>query len=142
MKTTFIGSPYQVQAALGCLVLGFTTLAGAVIPSTSRLAPDVTITLSVPIDLQEQPSKERQSIPNTPESDADEPKSKPREVTIEAAEPESEAKWEHKEVAWLGVSTEEASDALASQVGLRPGEGLLVLFVATNSPAGSRHQKE
>ena len=42
---------------------------------------------------------------------------------------------EAKEVAWLGLSTEESSDALASQLGLQPGEGLLVTYVATNSPA-------
>ena len=40
-----------------------------------------------------------------------------------------------KEVAWLGLSTEESSDALASQLSLQPGEGLLVTYVATNSPA-------
>ena len=40
-----------------------------------------------------------------------------------------------KEVAWLGLSAEEASDALGAQLGLQPGEGLLVTYVATNSPA-------
>jgi hypothetical protein len=40
-----------------------------------------------------------------------------------------------KEVAWLGVSTEEAGEALTAQLGLQPGEGLLVTYVATNSPA-------
>jgi PDZ domain-containing protein len=40
-----------------------------------------------------------------------------------------------KEVTWLGLSTEEPSDALASQLGLQSGEGVLVTYVATNSPA-------
>jgi len=40
-----------------------------------------------------------------------------------------------KEVAWLGVSTEETSDALAAQLGLQPGDGLLVAFVQPDSPA-------
>ena len=40
-----------------------------------------------------------------------------------------------KDVAWLGISTEEPDEALSSQLGLQPGEGLLVTFVATNSPA-------
>jgi phage shock protein A len=40
-----------------------------------------------------------------------------------------------KEVAWLGVSTEESSEALTSQLGLPAGEGLLVTYVASNSPA-------
>jgi len=40
-----------------------------------------------------------------------------------------------KEVAWLGLATEEPPDALTSQLDLQPGEGLLVTYVATNSPA-------
>jgi DNA-directed RNA polymerase specialized sigma24 family protein len=40
-----------------------------------------------------------------------------------------------KEVTWLGLSAEESSDALTSQLGLQAGEGLLVTYVATNSPA-------
>jgi PDZ domain-containing protein len=40
-----------------------------------------------------------------------------------------------KERPWLGVYAEEASEALASQLGLAPGVGLLVTYVATNSPA-------
>ncbi len=40
-----------------------------------------------------------------------------------------------QEIAWLGLSTEEASDALTSQLGLQPGEGLLVTYVAPDSPA-------
>src|SRR5215472_15445746 len=40
-----------------------------------------------------------------------------------------------KEVAWLGVATEEASDALSSQLGLEPGDGLVVSFIEPDSPA-------
>jgi membrane-associated protease RseP (regulator of RpoE activity) len=40
-----------------------------------------------------------------------------------------------REVTWLGLSTEEVSDALTSQLGLKPGEGLVVAFVAPDSPA-------
>ena len=36
---------------------------------------------------------------------------------------------------WLGVSIEEASEALAAQLGLRPGAGLVVTYVAADSPA-------
>lgn len=36
---------------------------------------------------------------------------------------------------WLGVGSIEVSDALDSQLGLRRGEGLLVIEVITNSPA-------
>jgi hypothetical protein len=40
-----------------------------------------------------------------------------------------------KEIAWLGVATEEPSEALGSQLGLPPGEGLLVTYVAPEGPA-------
>ena len=39
------------------------------------------------------------------------------------------------ESAWLGLSTDDPPEALTAQLGLRPGEGLLVTYVATNSPA-------
>jgi len=40
-----------------------------------------------------------------------------------------------KEVTWLGVSTIEASEALSSQLDLKPGVGLVVTYVAPDSPA-------
>ena len=39
------------------------------------------------------------------------------------------------DVTWLGVSTEEASEALSAQLGLHAGMGLVVTDVASNSPA-------
>ena len=36
---------------------------------------------------------------------------------------------------WLGLATEEAPEVLTSQLRLDPGVGLVVIFVATNSPA-------
>ena len=36
---------------------------------------------------------------------------------------------------WLGVGVEEGTDALAAQLGLRPGEGLVVNYVSPGSPA-------
>jgi len=39
------------------------------------------------------------------------------------------------DAAWLGVSTEEPSEALTSQLGLRAGEGLLVTYLAPDGPA-------
>jgi len=38
---------------------------------------------------------------------------------------------------WLGVGVEEASEALASQLDLAPGVGLLVTYVAPDSPAAT-----
>jgi len=52
-------------------------------------------------------------------------------LKIQIVEPDIET----KEVAWLGVSTEEAPDAVSSQLGLSPGDGLVVLFVQSDSPA-------
>jgi hypothetical protein len=40
-----------------------------------------------------------------------------------------------KDQSWLGVSIEEGSEALASQLGLPPGAGLVVTYVAPDSPA-------
>lgn len=40
-----------------------------------------------------------------------------------------------KETAWLGVATEEASEALTSQLGLDAGVGLVVTYIGTDSPA-------
>lgn len=47
-------------------------------------------------------------------------------------EPEGQAE---REMPWLGVSTEEASEALAAQLGLNSGEGLTVTYIAPESPA-------
>ncbi len=40
-----------------------------------------------------------------------------------------------KDQSWLGVAIEEGSEALASQLGLEPGAGLVVTYVAPDSPA-------
>jgi membrane-associated protease RseP (regulator of RpoE activity) len=64
-------------------------------------------------------------------------------IVIEKIEPMAED--EHvprKRVAWLGVSTEEASEALNSQLGLEPGAGLVVTYVAANSPAAQAGLKK
>src|SRR5882762_7571199 len=57
-----------------------------------------------------------------------------RKLWIESVE-RSHGKESAKEVTWLGVYTEEASEALGSQLGLKSGEGLLVTYVAADSPA-------
>ncbi len=54
-----------------------------------------------------------------------------RTLKIQVVEPD----FARKEVAWLGVSTEEAPDALSAQLGLQAGDGLVVLFVQADSPA-------
>ena len=70
------------------------------------------------------------------DNEGDEPGNKQKKIIIHTVGGGAQA--EHgagKEVAWLGLSAEESSDALAAQLGLQPGEGLLVTYVATNSPA-------
>jgi hypothetical protein len=64
----------------------------------------------------------------------------PRNITVQLLTPESEKP--PREVAWLGVSTEESPDALASQLGLQPGDGLVVIFVQPDSPAAKAGLKK
>lgn len=54
-----------------------------------------------------------------------------REVSIEAPAEEAAS----KQVPWLGLSTIEVSDALAAQLNLGPGVGLLITYVAPEGPA-------
>jgi hypothetical protein len=70
-------------------------------------------------------------------SDANSPGDAARkEIVVRAVEPgESAGGGSTKEVSWLGVSTDEASEALASQLGLAPGVGLVANFVSEDSPA-------
>lgn len=55
-------------------------------------------------------------------------------VRIESIERASGSEIE-SDVTWLGVYAEEVSEALSSQLGLSSGEGLLVTYVAGDSPA-------
>lgn len=59
-----------------------------------------------------------------------------RNVVIESIERgEPIGRDARQEVPWLGLGVEEASDAVAAQLGLKAGEGLVVTHVAPNSPA-------
>ncbi|MEI9863800.1 MAG: PDZ domain-containing protein [Limisphaerales bacterium] len=53
---------------------------------------------------------------------------------IQSIEPDR-GKEPAREVTWLGLSTEDASEALTSQLSLKAGQGLVVTFVAPDSPA-------
>lgn len=55
-------------------------------------------------------------------------------IRIQSIEPDR-GKEPAREVTWLGLSTEDVSEALTSQLGLKPGQGLVVVFVAPDSPA-------
>jgi hypothetical protein len=69
------------------------------------------------------------------DAEAAETSAKQKQVIIEAIEPGG-GRGGTQEVAWLGVSADEVSEALDAQLGLDPGEGLLVSYVAPESPAG------
>jgi hypothetical protein len=65
------------------------------------------------------------------------------EVSIEAIETESaDTLSSRKEVPWLGISTAEASEALASQLDLQPGGGLIVTYLAPDGPAAKAGLKK
>jgi membrane-associated protease RseP (regulator of RpoE activity) len=63
------------------------------------------------------------------------------DVNVEA-DAEAEATSSRKEVSWLGISTVEATEALASQLDLEPGVGLVVTYVAPDSPAAKAGLKK
>ena len=78
---------------------------------------------------QEQPAQPAEP-PEPPSSTAPGQNS----IVIQTIEPDGKST-RHKDVAWLGVAVEEISDALSSQLGLEPGEGLTVDLLAEGSPA-------
>jgi len=59
----------------------------------------------------------------------------PKVIEIRRVVGGEEGASEGKEVAFLGVGTEEAPEALASQLKLKNGEGLVVTYVGSDSPA-------
>jgi membrane-associated protease RseP (regulator of RpoE activity) len=57
-------------------------------------------------------------------------------ITIKSIEPaQAGAAKGRKELPWLGVASEETSDALTAQLNLDPGVGLVVTYVMPDSPA-------
>ncbi|HEY5914298.1 MAG TPA: PDZ domain-containing protein [Verrucomicrobiae bacterium] len=56
-------------------------------------------------------------------------------IVIQKIEKDDSSSKENRQVSWLGIATEETSEALASQLGLNEGEGLLVTYIAHESPA-------
>ena len=65
------------------------------------------------------------------------------DVSIETIETEStDALSSRKEVPWFGISTAEAPEALASQLDLQPGVGLIVTYLAPDGPAAKAGLKK
>src|SRR5678809_483964 len=57
------------------------------------------------------------------------------EVFIEASADDSVEAVSRKDWPYLGIATVEASEALSAQLGVRSGTGLVVTYVAPDSPA-------
>ena len=74
------------------------------------------------------------AAPAAPAPPAPATPAKPGAIVIQAIEP-AVASRTIKETTWLGVSTDEVPEALAAQLGLNSGEGLVVNYVAADSPA-------
>jgi hypothetical protein len=160
MKANVIKDRLQVLLATGALAIGFASAARAHVPPTYQIEADPPAAIGESNEAG--PRIEKRIIVETGEADNEAPAAKQERRVIvlapgagdaediEVKEPGTKQKkiiirtlggdahaesGASKEVAWLGLSAEEASEALASQLGLQPGEGLLVTYVATNSPA-------
>jgi len=83
------------------------------------------------VTTQTQSDDQDQSTPATPATPAD---AAWPVISIQTVEPDGKGN-RGKVVAWLGLAVEEASEALSSQLGLKPGQGLTVTLLAAGSPA-------
>ena len=159
MKTSVIKDRLQVLLATGALTIGLASAADGHIPPGRQIEADpsapagdsdnagpriekrILVTTGeaesdAPVAKQERRVIIRaQGSGDAEDADVNEPGNK-QKIIIQTMEDDAHAeKSTGKEMAWLGLSTEESSEALALQLGLQPGEGLLVTYVATNSPA-------
>jgi hypothetical protein len=97
--------------------------------------------ISPPIPSEDEGASASADSPTT--KDSTKPQDKADEIVIQQIEPVAdEERTARKHVPWLGVSTEEASEALSSQLGLDDGVGLVVTYVASNSPAAKAGLKK
>ena len=115
MKTTIaIWQRLMACSVVTATLLSWPALADVTSPAPTVAAPAVAPTAPIP------------SVPSTPS---------PRAVIrIESIEP-ANGRESETNVTWLGVYAEEVSEALSSQLGLKSGEGLLITYVAGDSPA-------
>lgn len=160
MKTMAIGDRLQVFLVSGALAVGYMNVAQAHMPPKAQFeaeagggaaeseegAPRVEKRIiirtegadsSAPAAKEERHVIVRTQVESDAEdNDGDGPGVKQKKIIVHAVAGGPDAGQDGgKEVTWLGLATEESSDALSSQLGLPTGEGLLVTYVATNSPA-------
>lgn len=70
------------------------------------------------------------------DSQASDPQKVHKTIVVKGVEPVLASSHPgRKELPWLGVATDEAAEVVTAQLGLDPGVGLVVNYVATNSPA-------
>lgn len=68
---------------------------------------------------------------------------KEKHLIIKSIEPVRESGLKgRKDLPWLGISTEEATEALSSQLDLKAGVGLVISYVAADSPAAKAGLKK
>jgi hypothetical protein len=160
IKTIMFKDRLHILLVTGALTIGFVNAAHATMPSKSQVGSDPA---AAGEEGDENGQKiEKRIIVTTGEADKDAPAAKQerrviirhkgtgktedinvedpadgqKHIVVRAVVDDGHGeKSGSKEVAWLGVSTEESSEALTSQLGLQAGEGLLVTYVATDSPA-------
>jgi len=136
MKTKLIRGAYKIQLTVS-LIIGAGMVAQAVRPPAARTVPG-TMVLAQAGEVDASGPKAKSET-----TDGADQISRKKQIKIEAAEPDDTGERnETKEVAWLGVVTEESPEALGSQLGLQAGEGLLITYVATNSPASTAGLKK
>jgi len=145
--------------AAGALGLGLASGAYANVPRNVQIEPDTPTTPAPADDASPQVEthvvvktgdaddkapvarEERRVIVRTrgsgdaDKNDADAPRAQQKKVIVLSGTGAGRGESAGKDVAWLGLATEEPSDALVSQLDLQRGEGLLIVYVATNSPA-------
>ncbi|MBI4658138.1 MAG: PDZ domain-containing protein [Verrucomicrobia bacterium] len=82
------------------------------------------------------PADAHQATLNDPGQDSKKKESKQEQIVTKVVVSDGKGEEvERKSLPWLGVSTEEVSDVLTSQLGLDPAVGLVVTYVAPESPA-------
>jgi membrane-associated protease RseP (regulator of RpoE activity) len=145
MKMQFIFRllPGALAAAVSVLGSGSTVVAYAAKPAPvheSAIAPVDGVTESDRVKefaLAVAASEDERPDPDAPGKDE-----KRERIIIKSIEPSSDTVGSDREMPWLGVSTEETSEALAAQLGLEKGAGLTVNFVAPESPAAKAGLKK
>ena len=99
--------------------------------SATWFAAIILVSLTLPV----QPSMGADSATAAVSSKPDQHSAEATATTDVTIETDDTPEMTRKEVPWLGVSTSEASEALASQLDLSPGVGLVVTYVVPDSPA-------